>query len=74
MSETEEEVVLEDGTGLKERIAGVVQKTIGGLEELGGILTGDPLTTAEGEFNVEVGKIREEVGEELDEKTKLDDE
>jgi hypothetical protein len=33
---------------------------IGGLETVGGILTGDPLTRAEGEFNVEVGALHQE--------------
>jgi hypothetical protein len=30
-------------------------------------LTGDPLTQAEGEFNVEVGTVREDIQEDLDE-------
>lgn len=56
----------EENSGPREKIAGLVQKTIGGLEELGGILTGDPITAAEGEYNVDAGSIREEIGEKLE--------
>ena len=49
--------------GLKERISGFSQKVIGEIETIGGVLTGDPNTQAEGEFNVEVGDIREELEE-----------
>lgn len=49
--------------GLKERITGLGQKIIGEIEEIGGALTGDPTTQAEGQFNVEVGEIREELEE-----------
>ncbi len=51
----------EDGTGSK--VPGFVQKIIGEIEEVGGALTGDPTTQAEGQFNVEVGEIREELAE-----------
>lgn len=51
---------------LADNITGLGQKIIGGIEEIGGILTGDPVTAAEGEFNVEVGDVREEVEEDLD--------
>jgi hypothetical protein len=33
---------------------------IGEIETIGGILTGDPVTRAEGEFNVEVGSLHQE--------------
>lgn len=52
--------------GLENKISGLVQKTIGGLEEIGGILTADPITAAEGEYNVEAGSIREEIGEDME--------
>ncbi len=58
MSETKE-------GGLKEKITGLGQKIIGEVETIGGVLTADPNTQAEGEFNVEVGTVREEVEEEL---------
>ncbi len=56
----------EKESGLEEKISGIVQKTIGGLEEIGGILTADPITAAEGEYNVEAGSIREEIGEDME--------
>ena len=52
---------------IADNITGLGQKIIGGIEEIGGILTGDPVTAAEGEFNVEVGEVREEVEEDLEE-------
>jgi hypothetical protein len=39
---------------------------VGELETIGGILTGDPLAQAEGEFNVEVGTVREEMEDDLE--------
>lgn len=53
--------------GLAERVSALGQKIIGEIESIGGILTGDPNTAAEGEFNVEVGTVREEVEEDLEE-------
>lgn len=47
-------------------ISGLGQKIIGEIETIGGILTGDPLTQAEGEFNVEVGDVREEIEDDLE--------
>jgi uncharacterized protein YjbJ (UPF0337 family) len=47
--------------GIKEKISGLGQKIIGEIETIGGVLTGDPNTQAEGEFNVEVGDIREDL-------------
>lgn len=47
--------------GIKDRITGLGQKIIGEIEEIGGVLTGDPITVAEGELNVGVGKIREDL-------------
>lgn len=49
---------------LKEKISGLGQKIIGEIEQVGGALTGDPITQAEGEFNQEVGEIREELEDE----------
>lgn len=53
----------ENESGIKEKIGGLGQKIIGEIETLGGVLTGDPNTQAEGEFNVEVGDIREDLEE-----------
>ena len=52
----------EHGT-LKDKITGLGQKIIGEIEEIGGALTGDPNTIAEGELNVEVGEMREKLEE-----------
>jgi uncharacterized protein YjbJ (UPF0337 family) len=54
----------------KSPVSGFTQKVIGELETIGGVLTGDPLTRAEGEFNVDVGKRREEIEEELEQESK----
>lgn len=53
--------------GFLERVSGLGQKIIGEIETIGGVLTADPITQAEGEFNVEVGEIREEIEEDLEE-------
>lgn len=49
--------------GLKESISGLGQKIIGEIETLAGVVNADPLAQAEGEFNVEVGEIREDLEE-----------
>ena len=49
------------------RLSGFRQFVVGELETIGGVLTGDPLTRAEGEFNVEVGTVRDEIEEEVEE-------
>lgn len=43
-----------------ENLESVGQMLIGGIETIGGILTGDPITRAEGEFNVEAGSLHQE--------------
>jgi len=63
MNEPEEK----EGHGLADKITGLGQKIIGEIETIGGVLTGDPLTQAEGEFNVEVGEVREDIEEDLEE-------
>lgn len=45
--------------GLKDHITGLGQKIIGEIESLAGVVNADPLAQAEGEFNVEVGTVRE---------------
>jgi hypothetical protein len=47
----------------KGRLSGLGQQIIGEIEAIGGILTADPITQAEGEFNLEVGEIRREIEE-----------
>ena len=58
---------------IKEKISGLGQKIIGEIESIGGILTGDPNTAAEGEFNVEVGTVREEIEDDLEEGNNIGD-
>ncbi len=43
-----------------ENLESVGQMLIGSLEQIGGILTGDPVTRAEGEFNAAVGSLHQE--------------
>jgi len=45
--------------GFKDSITGLGQKIIGEIEKLAGVVNADPLAQAEGEFNVEVGGVRE---------------
>ncbi len=56
--------------GLKESITGFGQKIIGEIETLAGVVNADPLAQAEGEFNVEVGEIREELEDSITEERK----
>lgn len=67
MSEPREEEVEETEGGVRGVVSGFGQKVIGAVEEVGGILTGDPNTAAEGEFNIEVGEVREDAEEALEE-------
>lgn len=68
MSEIEEKETPEaEDHGLRDKISGLGQKIIGEIETIGGVLTADPITQAEGEFNVEVGDLREEIEEDLEE-------
>ncbi len=48
-----------------ENLQSVGQMIIGGLETVGGILTGDPVTRAEGAFNLDVGEHRQEANKNL---------
>ncbi|MGB7069510.1 MAG: hypothetical protein WBD22_08445 [Pyrinomonadaceae bacterium] len=63
---------VEERHGLKEKISGLGQFIIGEIETIGGVLTGDPNTQAEGEFNVEVGTVREEAEQSISDKSKGD--
>jgi hypothetical protein len=44
---------------------GIGQQILGELEIIGGILTGDPVTRSEGEFNIETGGIHHRASEDL---------
>ena len=50
----------QEESGLGENLVAVGQIIIGEIETVGGILTGDPITRAEGEFNVEAGSLHQE--------------
>jgi hypothetical protein len=50
-----------------ENLKGAGQRILGNLEIIGGIITGDPVTTAEGEFNDDVGKIHQDTARVLTE-------
>lgn len=55
-------------SSLAESISGLGQKVIGEIEKLAGVINADPLAQAEGDFNIEVGEIREEMEHDLEEK------
>lgn len=48
-----------------ENLESVGQMIIGGIEQIGGILTGDPMTRAEGEFNAAIGSEHQVVNKNL---------
>ena len=54
-----------DANHTTENLESVGQMIIGGIETVGGILTGDPVTRAEGEFNTEVGILHQEANKNL---------
>jgi hypothetical protein len=48
-----------------ENLESVGQMIVGGIEQIGGILTGDPITRAEGDFNVAIGSQHQAVNKNL---------
>jgi len=52
-----------------DKISGLGQAIIGEIEILAGVINADPLAQAEGEYNVEVGTIRDEIEEDLAKKS-----
>ncbi len=48
------------------RLSGLGQKIIGEIEALAGVINADPLAQAEGEFNVEVGTVREDIEDSME--------
>ena len=60
-NEFEEEQTDTKDHSVRSKITGLGQKIIGEIEELAGVVNADPLAQAEGEFNVEVGTVREEL-------------
>lgn len=53
-----------------EKIGSVGQIIIGELERLGGILTADPISQAEGELTEEAGEVRYETADDLEDSKK----
>ena len=52
-------------SSLSENLAAVGQIIVGQIETIGGVLTGDPITRAEGDFNVGVGNLHQESNKNL---------
>ncbi|HMS39926.1 MAG TPA: hypothetical protein PKE69_06860 [Pyrinomonadaceae bacterium] len=50
-----------------EKVEGIGQIIVGEIEKIGGILTGDSITQAEGEFNISTGTLREQAADALEE-------
>jgi hypothetical protein len=59
MTEKDDEFEQEENLS-EENLKGAGQRILGNLEMIGGIITGDPITTAEGEFNDSVGKAHQD--------------
>ena len=57
----------------RENLEALGQLIAGELELVGGILTADPISQAEGEFNVEVGQLHLETTDELAEGDETND-
>lgn len=62
-NEVKDEHSNEKDHSLKSRITGLGQKIIGEIESLAGVVNADTLAQEEGEFNVEVGTVREDLEE-----------
>jgi hypothetical protein len=62
-NEVKDEQPEEKHNSLTSKITGLGQKIIGEIEEFAGVVNADPLAQEEGEFNVEVGTVREELEE-----------
>jgi len=52
-------------SSLGENLSAVGQIIVGQIETIGGVLTGDPVTRAVGDFNVEVGNLHQESNKNL---------
>lgn len=62
---TDDSKIPEESNTTKEKIEGMAQVLIGEIESLGGVITGDPMTSAEGDFNIQVGTLQQETAEAL---------
>lgn len=50
----------QEKSGAIENLEAVGQIILGEVEKIGGILTGDPITQAEGDYNIEAGTLHQE--------------
>lgn len=57
----------------KESLEAVGQIILGEIEKVGGILTANSTAQAEGDYNIEVGKLHKEVADELAENEDAED-
>ncbi len=48
-----------------ENVESVGQMILGQIQMIGGVLTGDPITQAEGDYNVEAGSLHQDVNKHL---------
>jgi len=48
-----------------ENVESVGQMILGEIEKIGGILTGDPITQAEGDYNLNAGSMHQEANKNL---------
>lgn len=53
-------------SSLKEEVANISKIIIGELESVGGALTGDPISRAEGDLTADEGIIREKITHDLE--------
>ncbi len=60
MTDENKEIEKSEANHMTENLESVGQMIIGSIEQVGGILTGDPFTRAEGEFNTQVGSLHQE--------------
>ena len=65
MTDENEQIQETETNHTAENLESVGQMIIGGIEQIGGILTGDPVTRAEGEFNAAIGSEHQEVNKNL---------
>jgi hypothetical protein len=65
MTDENEQIEKTETNHTAENLESVGQMIIGGIATVGGILTGDPVTRAEGEFNLDTGEKRQETNKNL---------
>lgn len=68
-----EEIKDEEKHSLKEELSAIGQIIVGELESIGGIITADPTSRAEGDLTADAGIIREKFIRESDEEDSKDD-